>query len=334
MKKILFILSQYRVGERIYPIIPNLAQTYELHLLPIYQMRTNYIWPGDVDLRSKFYSKYLKYFKHVLNTADDVLEYDLIISDDNRLTSKTSLDKIYSKRKCMLLANSHGNGSEANIKTRVGHTFDKCLVFGQKDNLYPWTIAGGIPSNDCLKQYCDLQAQHILVIVNFLDNVPSSYPFIKINKDTIQHFQLEKLQRIYNLPIVFKLKSRGNENAYPSNKQCIQYIESILPKSLDYRIMIDTEDDNILIAHSACVLSAPSTLALKSIQLGIPSVLFKGMGETGVFFDYDGMFNLGDDFLSYIAAYQRKEEFINSTIEGGLDFSSTDIMISNIKQFL
>jgi hypothetical protein len=62
MKKILFITSQYRVGERIYPIIPELAKQYELHLLKTYQMQDSFKWTGDNDLRKVFDTQYSKYF--------------------------------------------------------------------------------------------------------------------------------------------------------------------------------------------------------------------------------------------------------------------------------
>ena len=38
MKNILFITTQYRVGERIYPIIPFLSKIYNVDLLRLYQM--------------------------------------------------------------------------------------------------------------------------------------------------------------------------------------------------------------------------------------------------------------------------------------------------------
>ena len=51
MKRILLITSQYRVGERIYPIIPHLAKEYNIDLLKVYQMADNHKWVGDIDMR-------------------------------------------------------------------------------------------------------------------------------------------------------------------------------------------------------------------------------------------------------------------------------------------
>jgi len=58
MKRILLITSQYRVGERIYPIIPHLAKEYDIDLLKVYQMADNHKWVGDVDMRGVFKKKY------------------------------------------------------------------------------------------------------------------------------------------------------------------------------------------------------------------------------------------------------------------------------------
>ena len=49
---ILFVTTQYRVGERIYPIISELSKYYNLDLMKLYQMNSTYQWPGDNDLRN------------------------------------------------------------------------------------------------------------------------------------------------------------------------------------------------------------------------------------------------------------------------------------------
>ena len=56
MPRILFVTTQYRVGERIYPIIPKLSELYSLDLVKLYQMDPSYEWPGDNDLRNNFAS--------------------------------------------------------------------------------------------------------------------------------------------------------------------------------------------------------------------------------------------------------------------------------------
>ena len=81
MKKILFITTQYRVGERIYPIIPQLTKEFEVHLLVLYQMHPSHNWPGNIDVRtSNFMEKYVHLFKNVLTTIYDIKfeQYDLL----------------------------------------------------------------------------------------------------------------------------------------------------------------------------------------------------------------------------------------------------------------
>ena len=83
-----------------------------------------------------------------------------------------------------------------------------------------------------------------------------------------------------------------------------------------------------------CLISAPSTLSLKSIQLGIPTVLIKDSGEVGSFKNYDGFFSINDDFTGYIYSYERKVDFIENTIEGGLTFNSTQVFLDTIKKHI
>jgi hypothetical protein len=329
MKRILFVTSQYRVGERIYPIIPLLAQEYKLDLLKVYQMSNSFGWTGDVDLRKQFDDTYLNYFNNVYDKFCDSSKYDLIISDDNRPTNKTSLESIYKNANCKVIACSHGN--EESKYTVMGHSraYDYTFVFGAKERHAEWCIDAGIPSNDQLKHYESADKTHILIIVNFLGNRSAICP-VRFDESFFNSTNLKKLQQHYNLPIAIKLKSRADEGSYVNN---IEYLKKII-KDLDYQIFIDVEDDNKLIAHSACVISAPSTLALKPIQLGIPTILIRNSGQHGVLDNYDGIFDIEQDFISYIQTYQRKTEFIQETVTGGIDYSSTNVMISKIKQII
>ena len=94
MKRILFVTSQYRVGERIYPIIPELAKEFDVDLLKLYQMSKGHRWVGDYDMRTKFDAEYLHFFNDVYENTCDVKNYDLIISDDNRHTQKNKSTQI------------------------------------------------------------------------------------------------------------------------------------------------------------------------------------------------------------------------------------------------
>ncbi len=330
MKKILFITSQYRVGERIYPIIPHLAKEYELDLLKVYQMSKSHKWVGDDDLRLVFDEMYGTYFNEVFYDYCDSSKYDLIISDDNRLTSKTGLDKIYKNKKAQMLACTHGNGDNPYLIEGYKKVFDSCFVFGEKEKQFDYCIPIGIPSNDELLNYKDVEKKHILVIINFLTNRQSPFK-VNFGKELFEKLDLLSLQKEYNLPVVFKLKSRADEGGFEHN---VKYLKGVLPDNLNYCILVDVKNDNQLISESKIVISAPSTLAFKPIQLGIPTVLIDKSGQVSNFYDYDGLFDINNDFKSYLKEYTLKKDFIEKTITGGLTFNSTSLMINEIKKFL
>ena len=122
MYNILFVTTQYRVGERIYPIIPGLSNKYNLDLVKLYQMDPEWKWPGDTDLRNNFDSKYLQYFDNIYTNINiDYNKYDLIITDDNR--TYNGLSEIYQQRTCLLLACSHGVSDHGYEIHNVGKSY-------------------------------------------------------------------------------------------------------------------------------------------------------------------------------------------------------------------
>ena len=144
--------------------------------------------------------------------------------------------------------------------------------------------------------------------------------------------------------IVIKIKSRA-DNPYPEGD--FEYLNNVLPKDLDYKIIMDIEDDNKLISDSFIVISAPSTLALKSIQKGIPTIVlgdnksrpsWECYGQIGCFKDYRGLTPLDTQKIFDEIERQyyngREEEFIKHTIEGGIDYNSTEKYINNIRKLL
>jgi len=330
MKRILFITSQYRTGERIYPIIPNLASEYNIDLLKVYQMAGNHKWVGDIDMRQVFDKKYSEYFQNIYQHKCDVSNYDLIISDDNRNNAKTNLKDVYSKKNCKLIAFEHGNSEKPYFKQGHMVVFDKCMVFGKKDIIHSDCIASGIPANDTLINYKNIPKKHILVIVNFLGN--RSSPFKQnFDESFFKKIDILNIQKHFNLIVIIKLKSRANDGGYAGN---ITYLRKILPVGLDYKIVVDTDNDNKLISESKCVISAPSTLAFKPIQIGIPTVLIKGTGQEGSFSDYNYLFDINTNILPHLSHNINNNDWILNSIEGGLLFNSTDVVISTIKQFI
>ena len=103
-KKILFIVTVYRIGERIHPIIPKLYEFSDIDLLKVNEMSSDMNWYGTNDPRITFNSKYEKYFDNIFDGGSSSIEqygarneipcdviknlnidkYDLVIYDDDR----------------------------------------------------------------------------------------------------------------------------------------------------------------------------------------------------------------------------------------------------------
>lgn len=328
MKRILFVTIAYRVGERIYPTIPKLASDYIIDILCVYQMHPDFKWPGTYDMRKYFINYYGEYFNEIFYKKEDInySNYDLIIYDDCRVNNGGGW--IYEHTKCPVISCSHGNGDNMYLDN-IGKVFDKLFLFGKQEVTKSYIIAAGIPSNDKLINYINTQKEHILVIINFLGN--HNAPFLKSDKKYFEAINLLELQQLYNKPVVIKLKSRHNNGSVNDDQN---YINSILPKNLNYKIMTDVIDDNLLIAQSEIVVGAPSTLMTKPIQLKIPTVMFHGYGQVGIFKNYPGLIELGEKNIQSALQYKITNDYIDNLIEGGSTFTSTDVFIKNIKQVI
>ena len=101
---------------------------------------------------------------------------------------------------------------------------------------------------------------------------------------------------------------------------------------------MDSEDNNKLISDSFIVISAPSTLSFKSIQLGIPTILIKGSGDERHFSDFKGLVELDTQIIFDEIERQygivKDTDFIKETIEGGIDFSSTEKFINTVGELI
>jgi hypothetical protein len=339
-KNILFITTQYRAGERIYPIIPFLAQMYDLDLLKIYHMHPQKgKWGGNKDLREVFNQKYNIFFKNKYYEISDIdfSKYQLIIADDCRLQS--GLGEIYEKRQCLMVGNSHGNNRFDYPIINFQKCFDGCFVFGEKEVIHSHLIAGGIPSNDQLITYKNIEKKHILIITNFLGNVPSytdpwGFKFLPMDQIFFNKLELKKLQKKYNKPIVIKIKSREDGN-YTND---LNYLYNILPKDLDYKILVDIEDDNLLIAESVAVIGHGSTMMFKPLQLGIPTAIIKNYGYTdqgsALYKNCPVIVNLNYNQIINVLTNPDYSEFISKSIEGGNTFNSTKYYINYINQII
>ena len=85
-----------------------------------------------------------------------------------------------------------------------------------------------------------------------------------------------------------------------------QYVNNLL----ECEVITNSENIDDLISKSAVVISAPSTLSFKPIQLGIPTVLIKGGGQIGKFEHYPGLVDLNKQ---HQLLYQKTKNWICET---------------------
>jgi len=158
---------------------------------------------------------------------------------------------------------------------------------------------------------------------------------VLFDENFMKQSKILELQNKYNKKVVFKLKGRA-DNPNPQND--FDYLNSIVPEGLDYEIIMDFPDNNQLICGSFLVISAPSTYAFKSIQKGIPTILINGAGILGNFYDFGGLVELEkDNIIEKVEeqiSFGRNNEFIQNTIEGGINFNSANVYVNNIRKLL
>ena len=242
-----------------------------------------------------------------------------------------------------MVANTHCN-TTLNLQPRnfivnyYKKIFDYCFVNGNiEKNAYEDTsylINGGIPSNDALKNYKKTN-QYILVITNFLGHAPVCPFEIKFDKQLFNQMKLLELQKKYNKKIIIKTKSRITQSHHYTKDH--DYLESILPKDLNYEIITDFIDNNRLICDSFLVIGPTSTFCFKPIQKGIPTILINKAGITGNFYNYRSLIDINDNFLENVEKEinaGRDTEYINSILEGGSEYKSTEIYINSLKNLL
>ena len=350
MKKALLIFSNHRVAEKIWPIIPELSKNFVLDLFLVGLFSSETKWVGDVDERLLCINKYQKYFNSIINGpgvdfhGDNITkdlstfikaeEYSFVIFDDNRPVSEFNIPLLYKKFSQLgipVIGNSHGN--ENSIGSYYNVAYDRRMVLGEKElNADRLGIIGGIPSNDSLKKI-KKKRNHILVITNFLPlHTAGSNLFpITFDDNFVKSSGLLELQQNFGLPIVVKLKTRLDDPDYQKNEE---YVRGLL----DCKIVSNCPNIDNLIGDSAIVISAPSTLCFKPIQLGIPTVMFKGAGAIGNFYDYSGLIDMDKNKTANEINLQYKrgkdKKFISETISGGCDFNSTEVYIDNLMNFI
>jgi len=344
--KILFVATIYRCGEKVYPILPLLAKEFEVDVLLHNEMRREFAWPGPKDPRPSFYDECkrlgLKIIKDHRHASFD--GYDLVFIDDNFCKSSLGLPDVSRKAKAAnakVVGCPHGNHEFARMRKFIDwDVLDYTFVFGEKEQSMMFDgkyankmIPGGMPDNDCLAN-CERTDSHILIVPGYL---PSQNSSLK-NKNGYHPFTEElflksgilDLQQKYGLPVIVKEKTRSKKNLKKS-LGCLEKYDGV-------SVIMDHDDINDLVSSSKAVIGSPSTLCFKSIQIGIPTVLLKGSGMVGNFYDYKGLLDNDKNLISSELDRQynqgRDEDFISRTLSGGMEFNSSEIYINKIREIL
>lgn len=357
MKKLLVILTNYRIAEKIIPIIPKLSESYELYFYMIGQFSTETIWYGNDDPRVRFMREYATYSNnfHVgpafnaSGYADELFklcsatDFDGVICDDNRLLPELEIPHIFLEFKSKdipVIGNSHGNQEfKTGHLSALGRSYDYVFLLGKKEkDVYSQAydaeklLLGGIPSNDVLGTM-KRQNKHLLLIVNFLGNRAAPFS-IKFDNNFIYETGVIDLAKRYQIPVLVKNKARHDDPDYKKNED---YVRNWFDVNDEYEIVTDGNNDQ-LIADARVVVSAPSTFAFKSIQMGIPTITIKNAGQTGNFYDFSGLVPLEKKKIWKELDEQFEKEkdikFIENTIEGGVDFNSIDVYVNKVKSII
>jgi len=374
-KNILFLTTSYSTGNITFPILPKLSKIHNVDVLNLFQMSMHTKWKDkwESDPRERFYTMCnkseiemihapavisdketnVKVYNKFRKNLDDVLKrnhYDLVMIDNNTHWKRMGLGAIYKyfvAQNIPFLAFPHGNKDYKKYKAlkRVGKLYDFSFVFGEKEKgkLYKREkryrgnidrlLPAGLPASDELKNY-PRNNNHILVIVNFTKKPPKKGQTGDQRPFTIEIFnklKLAKLSEEYNCPIIIKEKYRLYYEDLSLRKSLKKYKKIV-------KFMSVCDDDNKLMADSACVISAPSTLVFKPIQLGVPTVVLNKFGMNGNFSDWQGLIdpdakNMRESFKKQ-DAQGRDIDFISRTMSGGVDYNSIDIYIDYINKIL
>ena len=326
--KILLISTHYRISEKLFGVIPELSKFVDVDLYCVGQMDQTKKWDGDLDLRPLIIDKIRPFLNSIVRDVN-ISKYDAILYDDNRDRGDLGIHDIFKAAKhhdIPMVGNSHGN-QEGDNYVAFNRCYDYAFCFGEfeyeklsKASSGKFLI-GGIPTNDELKHFSNkLTRKHLLVIPNFTGDRYSPFNCNFNPKWAQQSYYIAKT---FDLPIVIKQKTRTDS---PDYKKHYNYILSLYDKyDVDVEIINDTNNINSLIADSACVLSALSTLAFKPIQLNIPTVIINESGQLGNFKNYPYRRDISDNLIDAITEFEpeRVKAFIDNTIAGGYSFESS-----------
>ena len=138
--------------------------------------------------------------------------------------------------------------------------------------------------------------------------------------------KLPELQQRLGKKIVFKIKDRMSTSSTEEEETLI----SNVTQDIEYEIIHNVESENSLISNSSCILGYGSTMMIKAVQMGIPTIMYREFGHVGNFIEYSDVISLGDSYDDIINnSVTEREKFLKKVIAGGDDFTSTHHYLHN-----
>lgn len=330
MKNILLITTTYRTGEKIYPIIPELSQYFNIDILHMFKMSNNTDIPKDTDYRYFFKRKYNSYIRneyhgpaftrdHKYNVEESVgfaynfegvvrnNNYSMVIWDNNIPSKGGAVRHFYSlfcKYNIPVFGSPHGNRDFPGYKLskRFERCYDYSFVFGDYEKLRISKCKKGSKFNQ--QEINERCVSAGIPSNDFLKGYKRGNDYILVIPNFTERRPRGSLTgtfkaldaRFFNNIRVMDVAEHFGVPVVIKKKMREFCQEDLFDKQMakygcDVKIINHCEDDNKLISNAKVVIGAPSTLMFKPIQMGIPTVLFNGHGMIGNFRIYDSLIN-------------------------------------------
>jgi hypothetical protein len=278
--------------------------------------------------------------------------FDLAVIDENRGNINWGTNILYRQlRGCGVPVVGYQEGLVSDnadglnwTATNFGACFDYSLCVGRFDHegvcrrnpaVKDRIIPVGVPDNDSLgnisvKPFS--QRRHILVVpsrTRLSSPFGPSKIYAPLTDEILDSCGLYELAEKYDSKIVIKEKGKSHNTVL-----AFEHLRS-------ERIDVTWDEKNIdeLVADSKFVIGAPTTLLLKPIQLRIPTAVFGTplMGCTAAYEHFEGFTDSSREQVVHTLETQLEnggtsDDFINFAINGGSDFSSTDLFVDAVEK--
>ena len=359
--EIIFISTIHRMSERVASVMNRLQDDFDVKIINSGQSSFNTEYPANLRYKeyiSKYFSKRNifntpglshrseaksnKNSKHIVDIFKKIVSDKTVavILDDSRCRDHSyEIYSIANSKKAKVFSNFHGNTTFKEIflsyGLSLGKFYDHIFVMGdfERDFLIKngvdksILLSGGIPENDSLK-LSEKGDDYILVIPNFIlkREVSNNFDYCDrprfLDAVAIDQMKLGDLQQKLGKKIVFKVKDRMST----SSQEEVDTLISNIHSGIDYEIIHNIDSENDLISNSSCILGYGSTMMMKAIQMGIPTIMYREFGHVGNFIDHPGVINLSDSYdkiISTSLSESEREKFLKRVVAGGYNFNST-----------